>query len=268
MSQYAYGEFEIIDAHTHIFPAPLAEKASENIGKFYGYKPGHPGSAESLLNEGAKYGVRKYLVCSVATTPRQVRDINNFIVAECAEHPEFFGFGTLHPEMDGLEDEVERIISMGLRGVKLHPDFQRFNLDSPEAFKIYELVEGRLPLLVHMGDPRYDSSSPERLSRVLDNFPRLEVIAAHFGGFMCWERARELLKRQNVKVDTSSTLFMLDKDYARKLIDHFGVENCFFGTDFPLWNYGGEVERFFQLDLPCDYMNRILSLNFREYFGI
>jgi predicted TIM-barrel fold metal-dependent hydrolase len=119
-----------------------------------------------------------------------------------------------------------------------------------------------------MGDYRYDSSSPERLKRVLDDFPKLEVIAAHFGGFMCWESARELLRRPNVKFDTSSSLFILDKAYVRELIDHYGVENCFFGTDFPLWNYGGEVERFFELDLPYDYMDRILSRNFRDYFRI
>lgn len=268
MSRYAYGDFEIIDAHTHIFPAPLAAKAAGSIGDFYGMLPGHPGAAEDLLREGSKYGVKKYLVCSVATSPGQVGDINNFITRECAGHPEFFGFGTLHPNMEGLEDEVERIIRMGLHGIKLHPDFQFFNLDSPEAFSIYDMVGGRLPFLLHMGDNRYDSSSPERLSRVLDNFPKLEVIAAHFGGFMCWESAWELLKRPNVKVDTSSSLFMLDKGYVRKLIDHYGIENCFFGTDFPLWNYGGEVERFFALDLPYDDMKRILSLNFREYFKL
>lgn len=268
MSRYAHGDFEIIDAHTHIFPAPLAEKAAGSIGGFYGMKPGHPGAAEDLLREGSKYGVKRYLVCSVATSPGQVRDINNFIAKECAEHSEFFGFATLHPGMEGLEDEVERIIRMGLRGIKLHPDFQMFNLDSPEAFRLYDMVGGRLPFLLHMGDNRFDHSSPERLSIVLDNFPKLKVIAAHFGGFMAWESARGLLRRPHVKVDTSSSLFLLDKDYVKKLIDHYGVENCFFGTDFPLWNYGGEVERFLALDLPFDDMKRILSLNFREYFKI
>jgi len=268
MSRYTYRDFEIIDAHTHIFPAPLAAKAADSIGDFYGLAPGHPGGPEDLLEQGSKYGIKRYLVCSVATSPKQVRDINNFITRECAEHPEFFGFGTLHPKMEGLEDEVERIIQMGLRGIKMHSDFQLFNLDSPEAFRVYDIVGGRLPFLLHMGDSRYDYSSPERLAKALDNFPKLEVIAAHFGGFMRWESAWELLKRPHVKVDTSSSLFMLDKDRATKFINHYGVENCFFGTDFPLWNYGGEVDRFFALDLPYEDMKRILSLNFREYFKI
>ncbi len=268
MQDYAYTDFEIIDAHTHIYPPKIAVKAAESIGTFYGLPAAHEGSTETLLAEGARYGVSKYLVCSVATAPEQVSSINCFIAKECEEHGEFLGFGTLHPKMDGVEQEVDRIIKMGLRGIKLHPDFQLFDLDSPEAYRIYEIAEGRLPFLMHMGDPRYDRSSPERLKKALDDFPRLEVIAAHFGGYTRWESARSILRRDNVKVDTSSSLFALDKEYVKKLINHYGVENCFFGTDFPLWNYGGEVEAFFRLDLPYGTMEKLLGGNFREYFKI
>lgn len=98
--------------------------------------------------------------------------------------------------------------------------------------------------------------------------PKLEVIAAHFGGYNCWDSAEELLKRYNVKVDTSSSLFALDKEYVKKLIYHYGVENCFFGTDFPLMNYPEEIKSFMELGLPYEEARRILSLNFREYFNI
>ncbi len=268
MQDYSYEDFEIIDSHTHIFPSPIAEKAAKNIGDFYDLPPSHNGSPEGLLQQGSSYGIKKYLVCSVATSPRQVRDINNFISRECSEHAEFFGFGTLHPRMEGLEDEINRIIQMGLHGIKLHPDFQEFNLDSPEAYHMYEAVGGRLPFLLHMGDKRYTFSSPQRLSKVLDEMPELRVIAAHFGGYNCWDSAEELLKRYNVKVDTSSSLFALDKEYVKKLIYHYGVENCFFGTDFPLMNYPEEIKSFMELGLPYEEARRILSLNFREYFNI
>ena len=268
MQDYTYRDFDIIDSHAHIFPAAIAEKAAKNIGVFYDLPSSHVGSPECLLEQGGKFGVKKYLVCSVATLPRQVRDINNFIARECAEHPEFFGFGTLHPLMDGLEDEINRIIEMGLHGIKLHPDFQEFDLDSKEAYAMYEMVNGRLPFLLHMGDKRYTYSSPERLARVLDNMPKLQVIAAHFGGYNCWESAEGLLKRPGVKVDTSSSLFALDKEYVIKLINHYGVENCFFGTDFPLMNYPEEIKSFMNLGLPYEDAKKILSLNFREYFKI
>ena len=77
--------------------------------------------------------------------------------------------------------------------LKLHPDFQKFNADSPEAFKIYELMEGRLPLLIHCGDARYDYSAPERIKRIHDNFPKLKLLAAHLGGYQQWDAAEKTL---------------------------------------------------------------------------
>ena len=81
------------------------------------------------------------------------------IAKECAEHSCFYGFGTTHADSEDLEKDINQILSLGLHGVKLHPDFQKFNADSPEAFKIYELMGEELPLLIHCGDARYDFSA-------------------------------------------------------------------------------------------------------------
>ena len=89
------------------------------------------------------------------------------IIDECNKHPEFIGFGTLHPETENMEAEIEKIIAGGLKGVKIHPDFQKFNIDDEKVFSIYELCEGRLPVLVHMGDDRYEFSRPHRLLNVI-----------------------------------------------------------------------------------------------------
>jgi len=168
-----------MDAHTHIFPPKIAEKATVNIGHFYDIPMAEEGNAERLLQCGAKIGTKRYLVCSTATTSHQVESINDFIAEECGKHPEFYGFGTLHPDYADLEGETNRIIRLGLHGIKLHPDFQRFDIDSPGAYKIYEQIAGRLPVLIHMGDDRYAYSKPERLARVMRDFPTLRVMASH-----------------------------------------------------------------------------------------
>lgn len=268
MQDYTYRDFDIVDAHAHIYPSKIAEKASESIGLFYGLPASNVGSPEELLKQGSKYGIKKYLVCSVATAPEQVSSINSFIASECAEHSEFIGFGTLHPKMENAEEEVERIIALGLRGIKLHPDFQQFDIDSKEAYRFYEIVAGRLPFLMHMGDENLDFSSPARLARALDDFPKLEAIAAHLGGYRRWELASEVLRRPRVKFDTSSSLFILDKSYIKHLLSLYGTENCFFGTDFPLWDYDKEVNDFLELKLPYEQMKKLLGDNFREYFGL
>ena len=269
MQKFQCEEFEIMDAHTHIFPPKIAEKATVNIGHFYDIPMAEEGNAERLLQCGAKIGTKRYLVCSTATTSHQVESINDFIAEECGKHPEFYGFGTLHPDYADLEGETNRIIRLGLHGIKLHPDFQCFDIDSPGAYKIYEQIAGRLPVLIHMGDDRYAYSKPERLARVMQDFPTLRVMASHLGGYRCWEEARECLRgNANIRFDTSSSLPMLDPAYARKLIEHYGVENCMFGTDFPMWEPTEEFARFMNLGFGFADNQRMLSGTFKEWFGL
>jgi predicted TIM-barrel fold metal-dependent hydrolase len=193
-TEKTYEDYEIFDAHTHVYPAKISAKAAMNIGRFYGLPPNHNGSVDELLINGNKCGVKGYLVCSVATSPEQVHSINDFIADECAKHPEFIGFGALHPMMDDIGGEIDRIIKLGLRGIKLHPDFQRFNIDAPEAYSIYEAAEDRLPILFHIGDDRYDYSHPRRLSKILGDFKNLKAIAAHLGGYKVWDEASKYLE--------------------------------------------------------------------------
>ena len=267
-NEYTWRDFEIIDTHTHVFPGKVSAKAAYNIGRFYDLPAQHNGSCEELLENGAPYGISKYVICSVATTPRQVTEINNFISAQQAEHKEFYGFGALHPMMNGVGDEVERIISLGLHGIKLHPDFQCFDIDCPEAYEMYEAARGRLPILFHVGDDRYEYSSPKKLAKVADDFPDLKIIAAHLGGFRKWDEAWDYLKRPGIKYDVSSTMPVASIGRTKKQLYYMGVENCFFGTDYPLWNYGEALERFMSLELPYEDCKKVFSENFKEFMGI
>ncbi len=266
-SDYSWKDFDIIDTHAHVFPAKVAEKAAHNIGDFYDLPSRHDGSCEALLENGSAFGVKKYVICSVATTPEQVGHINTFISSQQNAHKEFYGFGALHPFMTGLEDEVERIKRLGLHGIKLHADFQRFYIDSPEAYALYEMVGDSLPILFHVGDDRYDYSRPAKLAKVAEDFPKLRIIAAHLGGFRKWDEAWDYLKKPGIKYDVSSTMPVASIERTRRQIYHMGVENCFFGTDYPLWNYGDAIARFMSLKLPYEDCKAIFADNFRAFMG-
>ena len=266
---HSFEEYEIYDAHTHIFPEKIAEKASIAIGNFYDASMKYTGKSSMLLNSGRKINVKKYLVCSTATVPEQTSKINDFIIEECNIHREFIGFGTLHPETENIDEEIEKIISNGLKGIKIHPDFQKFNIDDDKAFEIYEKVAGRLPVLVHMGDDRYEFSRPHRLLNVMKALPTLEVFAAHFGGYQCWEEAVKcLLDLPNIYFDTSSTLGFVSLDYAKQLVKHFDTDRLLFGTDFPMWDHKEELDRFFSLELSNEDNIKILSGNFKRIYNV
>lgn len=262
-------KYEICDAHAHIFPDKIAEKAVVSIGNFYNlHMDCICGSANALVESGKKIGVSHYLVCSTATTPAQVESINSFIIEQCRIHPEFVGFGTLHPDYENIQEEVERCIKGGLKGIKLHPDFQTFYIDDDKAYKIYEAIEGRLPVLIHMGDSRYDYSRPIRLENVVKNHPKLKVFAAHLGGYERWSEAITCLYYPNIRFDTCSSLDFISEDFAKEIIHGFGAEKVFFGTDFPMWDHVSELGRFMRLGLSDEENRMILSENFKKEFNL
>lgn len=261
--------YEIIDAHAHIFPEKIAENATANTGKFYDLHMDSIGISEKLIEGGSSIGVSHYLICSTATVPHQIGSINRFIAKECAKHSCFFGFGTTHPLSENIESDIKQVKSLGLHGIKLHPDFQEFDADSPEAFRIYEIIEGELPLLIHCGDPRYDWSAPAKIRRICENFPHLQIQAAHFGGYCRWDEAEELLTGfENVYVDISSSLAFMDSKDAVRRIRKFGIDKCFFGCDFPMWNHNEELQRFFSLGLTEEENKLILAENFKNFYKI
>ena len=259
----------ITDAHAHIFPPKIAQKAVGSIGDFYHIPMSHPGSPEALLQSGAAIGTRKYLVCSTATRPAQVVSINDFIQNCCQQHKELLGFATLHPAFEDIPGEVSRVAGLGLRGVKLHPDFQQFCIDDPAAFPIYDACAAAgLPILFHTGDDRYDWSAPARLAVVARRFPKLTCIAAHFGGYNHWQDVEVYRSLPNVWFDTSSTLFKLPRDRALELLDILGTRRFLFGTDFPMWDHREELDRVLALGLPEEARDDILHRNFQRLFEV
>jgi predicted TIM-barrel fold metal-dependent hydrolase len=259
---------KIIDMHTHIFPEKVASKAVRATGDYYGIPMSGEGTVDNLIADGAEIGVSRYLVCSTATKPNQVRAVNSFINDSCERHPEFFGFGTLHPDIADIEEEIARIISLKLLGVKLHSDFQEFRLDEPKAMKMYEALEGKLPVLFHMGDANTDKSKPESLRNVVKTFPKLTVIGAHFGGYSEWDSAVKSLADLHIYVDTSSSLPFLKPEHAKELIKIYGADRCLFGTDYPMWEHRGELARFDRIDLSEDERELILHKNAETLLGI
>ena len=262
--------YPIIDSHCHVYPDKIASKAVEAIGNFYDLSMYYDGRYSTLIDHGSAIGVRHYVIFSVATTPHQVHTINTFIAQTVGNSGGLMtGLGALHPDSDDIERDIDEIISLGLKGVKMHPDFQRFNIDDKKCYKIYEYCQGKLPVLLHTGDSRYDYSNPTRMKRVLDDFPNLTVIGAHFGGWSCWEEAAEKLSGyDNFYVDCSSSFDWLTAEESRELVRKYGADHVLFATDFPMWNHKTELERFMNMNLTDKENELILYKNAIRLFSI
>lgn len=255
---------KVINAHCHIYPEKIASKAVMGIRNFYDLDMSLNGKIDGLINDGNKVGVVHYLIHSVATTPKQVKSINEFISDEVNKHPDLFtGFGTLHPDSDDIQRDFDYLIELGLKGVKLHPDFQQFALNEERAFKLGEVIDaGEVPVLIHCGDFRYNYSNPEQLIPFLDKFPDMTVIGAHFAGWSMWEDATsQLAGRKNLYVDLSSSLYALSPETAKELIHAYGADRVLWGTDYPMWESESEMEYFNKIDLTEKEKSMILYEN-------
>lgn len=241
---------KLIDIHTHIYPPAIARKAAASIREFYQLGTDEmDGTAGTLLQKGSEVGIDRFVILPVSMRPERTRHINDFILSQVAVQPRFLGFGTIHAGMENITDEVQYIMDNGLRGLKMHPDSQVFAIDDERLFPAYEMLQGRLPVILHMGDTRYDYSHPARLRRVLELFPNLQVIAAHFGGYGMYETAYDLLHDKDCIFDVSSSMMFMEDGIPEKFINIYGAERMAFGTDYPLWDPVPETKRFLQLKL-------------------
>ena len=75
--------YPVADAHAHIYPGKIAEKATGSVGDFYHIPMQNVGLPHVLAQRGAEAGIDRFLVCSVATKVEQVRSINQFIQVKC-----------------------------------------------------------------------------------------------------------------------------------------------------------------------------------------
>ena len=123
-------------------------------------------------------------------------------------------------------------------------------------------------MLLHTGDRRFDYSNPNRLLPVLERFPHLTVIGAHFGGYSVWQDATEMLAgHENLYVDCSSSLFAMSPEEGRRLVRAWGADRVLFGTDYPMWNPTEEVARVEALGLTEEENEQVFHRNAEKLFG-
>lgn len=261
----------VADVHAHIFPDALAVKAARSIGDFYDIESENLASVGRLLEAEREAGICTTLVCNSAVSAHQAPSINAFVGETVTQHPEFLGLGSVFPGMEDWQGELERVKQLGLRGIKIHSDFQRVDIDDPAALEMYRAC-ARMGLLVmfHMGDNRYDHSAPRRLLNLKRYVPDLTVIAAHFGGYRRWQESLEMPMPEGVWYDTSSSLMFLQPDLTKRLLDKLGTHRILFGSDFPMWTPETELKRFLAAPLGLTEAERdaILYGNFARLFGL
>lgn len=266
---------KIFDIHTHIYPDAIAKRAVAALGKFYDFVPQGDGTFNDMTENDRRDGVCGFLIFSVATNAHQVHKVNECLaaVAEKAREDGFEAeaFGGLHQDCADMEGEINYALSLGLKGIKIHPDIQGVDIDDPLLFPLYELSQGKFPIYFHMGDdrPQYRFSEPKKLHKVLGLFPKMTVVAAHLGGYKADEEALTYLcGDERVMYDTSSALWWLSTERAEYLINRYGHERVMFGTDYPVMYPPDEIARFMKIKMTDAQREDIFYNNAKRFLKL
>lgn len=262
----------LIDFHTHAFPEKIAEKAIEKLSfASGGLTPNTNGTFFDLKRLLKESRVDKAVVLNIATNPEQQKNVNDF-AASINDNCNIFSFGSVYPDSPDALFELERIKELGLKGVKLHPDYQQFSVDDPKMKPIYKKI-GELGLITifHAGQdfgfpPPY-GATPEKLEKALGWFSS-PVIAAHWGGLCYGEEVLEKLCGKELYFDTSFGFGTMPKYYAQKIIEKHGADKILFGTDAPWHTAKMELKLLDSLRLSCAEFEKITHQNAQKLLGI
>ncbi|MCK8825113.1 amidohydrolase family protein [Fuchsiella alkaliacetigena] len=253
----------IVDVHTHIFPVDRAQKAVNHLEDYYGFQVKCQGILAELEREIDKANLDKAILNVVALIPESVQCINNWLMS--LDSSNLIKFGALHPEYKNLEEEVARLKKAGIKGIKLHADFQNFDLLSEDAYAMYEALGEDFVILFHIGDNSENlhnqSTTPSKLAQVIEDFTDLKVIAAHLGGFQMWAEAKKSLIGKDIYIDTSNTYHYLSNKEMESLIKEHGIDKVLFGSDYPLTNPATAIQELQQLELTSQELEKILGQN-------
>lgn len=268
----------IVDFHAHAFPDALAERSIAFLSAQANVPAFSDGTTRGLAEAASRVKADYALVLPVQTKTSQFRSINAF--ASRVNQGEFdacgvklLSFGGIHPDDDDVAGELRAIKEMGLKGVKLHPDYQGTYIDDPKYMRLIEIAakEGLL-VSVHAGlDYGFQDCThctPARARKMLHETGAENVILAHMGGFAMWEEVYDLLVGEKVYFDTGVVARYMDKRLAADIIRAHGADRVLFATDSPWATYEESVEFVSSLEITEGQKNMIFGENAARLLGL
>lgn len=272
----------IIDVHTHIFPEEIRANRSLYavrdpwFGILYARRA-RMASAEDLITAMDAAGVDMAVAFGFAWADHDLCVFtNDYLIEATRRYPgRIIGFACIQPRAGRKAvAELERCLTAGLRGVgELMPDGQGYSLADETVLKpiVHTAISADVPLVTHASEPvghNYPGKgtvTPQAVYRLAARFPKLKIIAAHWGGGLgAYELMPEVARTlQNVYYDTAAT-FLLYRPEVFPIAAQFLGHKILFGTDFPLVNMKRYLERVRKAGLPPEIAAQILGDNARQ----
>ncbi len=266
---------KIIDFHTHVFPDNIAVMVMDKLKESSGLTPISSGTLSDLQKSMQQNGISMSVIAHIATTGRQTQKINDNAIAQLSVSG-IIPFGSVHPDCTEWRSELYRIREAGIKGIKLHPDFQDYYFDSPWVIECLSLArELDLCVLVHGGRdasfPDDHHCTPKMVCKALDKVSGVKLVVAHLGGLHYLDDVERLLMgRGDLYIDASIVEIYpshVDSQILR-IINGFPAEKILFATDSP-WDDQGRVINYYQsLGIESERLDMLFHKNAERLLGV
>ncbi len=261
----------IIDFHTHIFPEKIAERTLDFLASVCKTEPYTDGTGQGLTASAEAAGVDVSVVLPIVTKPSQFESINRF--ASGFQEGRILSFGGIHPAEENYKDQLRQIKAMGMKGIKLHPDYQdiRFNDIRCKRVASYASELG-LIVSVHAGrDPKCPEDvhcSPQMAAEVIREVEPEKLVLAHMGGNLLWDEVEEHLMGKQVYFDTGVVLDVMEEEQFLRIVRTHGADKILFATDSPWAGQKEFIDILNGMALTDEEKEQILGGNGRRLLGI
>ncbi len=152
--------------------------------------------------------------------------------------PRLVPFASVHPRDGGWPEKLRGYAARGVRGVKLHPEMQRFYPDDPEAMAIYaECEQLDLPVIFHAGrsgiEPRFlrRYAVIRRYEAPVAEFPGVRFLFGHAGARDAADALRLARERPNVWLEIAGQ----GVSALHRMLEDLGPKRLVFGSDWPFY---------------------------------
>ena len=263
----------IIDFHTHIFPDTLAERATAALYESAGgiYEPSHNGTLAGLLSTMDAAGVDMSINLPVLTKRSQTTSTNQWAASITSDR--MISFGGIYPLSDSYKEDIDFVVSLELKGIKLHAEYQGFTLDDPAMLKVYDYALAQGLIIVHHAgfDPAFPApfrSNPEMFAKIAKSMQGGVMVAAHLGGHAQWDDVEKYLVGTDIYLDTSMGFEYYSHEQFIRIVENHGADKILFGTDSPWSNATSELKTLQSLPLPASTIEAITGGNAKRLLGL
>ena len=256
--------FLIIDFHVHLGKVvrgwinvlnSIGIESEEQVEK----------EVDELIAEMDKYGIDKAVVFPNPRLPHEYKLANDEIAKAQQLYPDrIIGFCRVDPrDLKIAIEELERsVLTLGLKGLKLHPVMEVFTVDHDHIIKVVrKAADLGIPVIIHSGMSMMASAN--RFNKLAEKVPEATIIMAHFTTYP--SNILVAKKHKNIYLETSAAI---NPKVIEVAVKEIGAERILYGSDWPYLDMRFEKLKIELANIDDEEKKLILGRNALRILGL